>query len=114
MITTTHVMLANVTYSGSSDVYGDPVTAANYYGGLGATQTAVAVTTDFVGTIVLEATLNDQPTLQAAWFVVDSIDATESPLTDTTTKTMIGNFCYMRVHVKDFAQGTVNSISLTY
>ena len=119
MIATTENLLASTVYgtpSGNYDgtssfFFGDPVVAANYYGGQGATQTATANISGFSGTITFQATLADQLG-QALWFDVDSILGTDT--TDVISRTMIGNFCYMRVAVTDFTAGTINSVSLTY
>jgi hypothetical protein len=105
-------------YDGSSLAFsGDPVIAANYYGGLGSTQTAYFRTTGFRGRIVLEGTLNDGTTITgglAAWFEVGIYDALITPRTDYHPITTVGNFTYMRVRVEDFTAGTINSVTLTY
>jgi hypothetical protein len=124
MITTTQVLLPETVYGtpsgrydGSSQLfYGDPVTAANYYGGIGSVQTAYFRTTDFVGTIVLQATLADRTTIdsdQAAWAEVGRYVA-EEPRTDYHPITQVGNFTFMRVRVEMFDAGTIDSVALTY
>ena len=109
---------ASGNYDGSSQLfYGDPVIAANYYGGLGSTQTAYFRTTGFVGRIVLEATLNDGTTITgglASWFEVGTYDALITPRTDYHPITVVGNFTYMRVRVEDFDAGTIDSVTLNY
>ena len=112
MILTNESLLGNTPYSGASDLHGDPVIAANYYGGNGGTQTATIVVTGFEGLIKFQATLNDQLG-QALWFDVDEFGGA-GPYTETASITMIGNFCYMRVYVTEFTAGTINSITLTY
>ena len=101
-------------YDGTSqDFYGNPVRAANYYGGQGAIQTVTITVTDFVGEIKLEATLNDQPSIQAAWFEVDDF-VRPSTDTETYTTTITGNFTFMRAQIIGFSAGTINSITITY
>jgi hypothetical protein len=124
MIVTTQVLLAETVhgtpsgnYDGSSQLfYGDPVTAANYYGGISSVQTAYFRTTGFVGDVTLQATLADFTTIkadQAAWFEVGSYTA-EDPRTDYHPITVTGNFTFMRVRVELFESGTINLINLTY
>jgi hypothetical protein len=114
ILNTTVYGQASGNYDGSSqDFIGDPVRAANYYGGQGSIQTVTITVTGFVGEIHLQATLNDQPSIDAAWFEVqDFIRVT--PDTETYTKTIMGNFTFMRAEVIGFDAGTINSITLTY
>lgn len=124
MITTTWTLLDETVhgvpsgrYDGSSLAFdSDPKIAANYYGGLGSTQTVYIRTTGFVGRIVLEATLNDGTTITgalAAWFEIGRYDAPE-PRTDYTPITVVGNFTYIRARVEAFEAGTINSVTVTY
>lgn len=106
---------ASGNYDGSSqDFYGDPVRAANYYGGQGAIQTATIRVTGFIGTITIQATLNDQPSIQAAWFDLDTYGDGINPDTDTHPYTITGNFTFMRVRVEGFDAGIIDNIILTY
>ena len=100
-------------YDGSSLAFeSDPVRAANYYGGQGSIQTATIRTTDFVGNVVLQATLNDQPSIQAAWFNVDTFDS-PSASSGIDGRTVVGNFTFIRARVDGFEAGSI-SITLTY
>lgn len=126
MIVTTETILGETVhgtpsgnYDGSSQVfYSDPVIAANYYGGVtGSTQTAYFRTTDFVGRIVLEATLNDGTTITgglASWFEIGRYNAVVAPRTDYSPLTVVGNFTYIRARVEMFDAGTINSVVLNY
>lgn len=106
---------ASGNYDGSSqDFYGNPVRAANYYRGQGSIQTATVRVTGFVGRITLQATLADQPSIQAAWFDVATYGDGVTPATDTRPFTITGNFTFMRVRVELFDAGTINNIILTY
>ena len=124
MITTSELLLSETVhgvpsgnYDGSSLLFdGNPVIAANYYGGLGSTQTTYIRTTGFVGRIVLEATLNDGTTITgalAAWAEIGDYVALD-PRTDYHPITVVGNFTYIRARVEDFEAGTINSVTLTY
>ena len=101
-------------YDGSSqDFEGDPCVAANYYAGQGSIQTARIDVGNFVGVITLQATLND--TVESAlWFDVYTFGDGSTADSLVTTSTVIGNFSYMRVHVTDFSDGTINSITLAF
>lgn len=100
-------------YDGSSlDFIADPVRAANYYGGQGSIQTATIRTTDFVGNVTLQATLNDQPSIQAAWFDVDTFTS-PSESSGIDGRTITGSFTFMRAAITDFEAGSI-SITLTY
>jgi hypothetical protein len=106
---------ASGNYDGSSQLfYGDPVRAANYYGGQGSIQTATIRVTGFVGIITLQATLNDQPSIEAAWFDLETYGDGSTADTDTRPFTITGNFTFMRVRVDGFDAGTIDNIILTY
>ena len=104
---------ASGNYDGSSqDFFSDPVRAANYYGGQGAIQTATIRTSNFVGEIKLQATLNDQPSIQAAWFEIADYN-NPSPSSDVQGYTITGNFTFIRAEIIGFDAGTIDSITLT-
>ena len=114
LLSTTVYGQASGNYDGSSlDFYGDPTTAANYYAGQGSLQTVNIDTTDFVGVITIQASLNDSAGA-AAWFDVLTIDASMIPSTEYQSHTITGNFVWMRARVTDFEAGTINSIALVY
>ena len=105
---------ASGNYDGSSqDFIGDPVRAANYYGGQGSIQTATIRTSGFVGNITIEATLNDQPSIQAAWFTVAESNS-PSPSTAVDGRTITGSFTFMRARITGFDAGIIDSITLIY
>lgn len=105
---------ASGNYDGSSqDFAGNAVIAADYYAGYGSIQTVNISVTDFVGTIHIEATLNDQVE-QAAWFLCSSFGDGETPVTEVYPITLVGNFVYIRARVVGFDSGTINSITIAY
>jgi hypothetical protein len=100
-------------YDGSSlDFESSPVRAANYYGGQGAIQTATIRTQGFQGNVSIQATLADQPSIQAAWFEVDTL-INPSPASAIDGRTIVGNFTFMRARVTDFESGSI-SITLAF
>jgi hypothetical protein len=101
-------------YDGSSlDFFGDPAKAANYYRGLGSLQTINIRVTDFVGTIKLQATLHDDPTV-SAWVNTYTYDGTGGPISEYLPVNITGNFTFMRVEAIGFEAGTINSITIAY
>lgn len=102
-------------YDGSSqDWSSDSVQAADYYRGRGAsTQTITFDLNNFLGRIVLEATLDTEPTA-ATWFETYRIDNLELPLTDRRPQTVLGNFVWMRARIELFEAGTIEYITITY
>jgi hypothetical protein len=120
-VTTTQTMLSNVVYGqasgnydGSSQLfYSNAVPAANYYAGNGNIQTIRYNLSGFVGTITIEATLNDLPE-QAKWFEISERGDGITPDTGFTTSTVTGNFSWVRARVEGFDAGTITLVSVVY
>lgn len=102
-------------YDGSSQNWtSEPVQAADYYRGRGSsTQTVTFSLAGFDGRIILEATLDTEPT-DAAWFETYRIGDPGTPLSDFHPQTVPGNFVWMRVRVELFDAGTISYINITY
>lgn len=101
-------------YDGSSlDWTGNAVPAANYYGGQGSLQTITYRLQDFVGTFVIEATLNDTPA-GISWFEVDRYGDGSSMATIIHTASVIGNFAWLRARVENFSSGTITNVTASY
>lgn len=101
-------------YNGSQTTFiGNAVPAANYYAGQGSVQTAVIQTTNFIGNIRIQATLNDW-TEQALWFDVDSYGNATASTTETRAINMVGNFVWIRALVTDFTAGTINQANVLF
>lgn len=122
MILNSEVLLQNIVYGqasgnydgSSQDFYSDPVRAANYYSGQGAIQTINLRTTGFVGNVTFQATLNDQPSIESAWF---EISISENPVAAGSiiwADTVTGNFTFIRARVTGFDSGTIESATVTY
>jgi hypothetical protein len=118
---TTETLLTAVTYgtpsgnyNGSSqDWASDAVKAADYYRGRGGVQTIGFNVTGFRGTVTLEATLDTDPD-SAAWFDTLTYGNAESVTTQVISQAVTGNFTWIRARVKDFASGTINTVTATY
>ncbi len=105
---------ASGNYDGSSQLfYSNAVPAANYYAGNGSIQTLRYVLVGFVGTITLQATLNDLPD-QAQWVDISERGDGITPYSGITGSTVTGNFSWIRARVEAFDAGTIESVSVSY
>jgi hypothetical protein len=102
-------------YDGSSqDWAGEDQQAANYYGGFGDLQTVAYFLLNFQGRIRIQATLDQQPSSDAAWFNVEDFDSVDSATTDNFARNITGNFVWIRARVEDFTAGTITKLMLSY
>jgi len=102
-------------YDGSSqDFDGDRQQAANYYGGFGGLQTIAFYLTNFEGKIHIEASLDSDPTVSTAWFLVNEFDTASSQVTENFARNITGNFTWIRARVLDFTAGTINYVTMSY
>jgi len=100
----TTVTLIPTTASGS-DIIGNAVPAANYYGGQGALQTLTYTLAGFIGNVTVQASLSDSAT-QASWFDIDSTSANVST-SSTVSNSLLGNFTWLRAVVTNFSSGNI-------
>lgn len=122
MKTTTLQLLPTTTYGtpsgnydgSSTDWNGVDQPAANYYGGFGGLQTVAYYLLNFQGRIVIQATLDSEPTEDGDWFEVDRFDADSSPATDNFSVNITGNFVWIRARVEDFTAGTITKLMVSY
>jgi len=104
MTTYTTVTLIPLTSSGS-DILGNGVPAANYYGGQGYVQTLTYTQDGFQGNVTVQATLNDSVE-SAPWFDIDHAN-TATPTSATVSNSVIGNFTWLRAVVTNFSSGNI-------
>jgi hypothetical protein len=105
---------ASGNYDGSSqNFYSDAVTAANYYGGQGSLQTITYRLQNFVGTITIEASLDDL-TDQARWFEIDTWGDGSEIITGTHPVSVTGNFVWVRARIQGFDDGTIQAVTISY
>jgi hypothetical protein len=122
MKTTTLELLPTTTYGtpsgnydgSSQDWSGDRQQAANYYGGFGGLQTIAYYLNGFQGRIKIEATLDSDPTTDAAWFKVNEFDSTSTTTTNNFSVNITGNFTWIRANVEDFDAGTITKLYMSY
>lgn len=105
---------ASGNYDGSSqDFYSDAVPAADYYQGNGSIQTITYRVTDFIGTITIEATLDDARDT-ARWVEVNTYGDGSSIYTDYHPVSVLGNFVWLRARVEGFDSGEIQFVSAAY
>lgn len=105
---------ASGNYDGSSQLFfSNAVPAANYYAGNGSIQTLFYNLSNFVGTITIQATLNDLPE-QAQWFDISERGDGITPDSGYTSTTVTGNFSWIRAQVTGFDAGTITSVNVVY
>ena len=122
MKTTTLELLPTTTYGtpsgnydgSSQDWSGDRQQAANYYGGFGGLQTIAYYLNGFQGRIKIEATLDSDPTTDAAWFKVNEFDSTSTATSNNFSVNITGNFTWIRANVEDFDAGTITKLYMSY
>lgn len=127
MKTTTLQLLPTTTYGTPSGNYdgssldwaGDRQQAANYYGGFGTLQTLAVFLLDFSGRIIIEATLDSNPTVDSEYFEiyrVDNVSINNVPptLTSNFSTNITGYFTWCRARVEEFDAGTITKLVLSY
>lgn len=119
--TTTLILLPQTTYNGGGtaniyDVTGNAQPAAAYYLGNQDLQTLSYSFTNVTGNLEIEATLASEPG-SGDWFKVYEVEADNDSNTNSTItqyQNITGNFVYIRAKIKDFANGVVQYVKITY
>lgn len=116
LIATTVYGEASGNYDGSSqDWNSDAVAAAGFYRGRGGLQTVTFRVHQFLGGVILEATLDTLADTASYFSVFEYGDSSSSvPLTDFHPTTVTGNFVWLRARVIGFEGGVIDSITLVY
>jgi len=110
-------------YDGSSETSfsGDRQKAVGYYKKSSTTNSVRFICDDFVGTITLYGSLDEDPTADADWFSLyvfptddsSSLDGSTAISTDYSVS-ITGKFTWMKATVSSFTGGTINSVTLSY
>ena len=115
------------------NVTGDPQPGDGYYNRSDGVHTVQWSITDFIGTITIEATLNDNPT-DTDWFPVQlnstsefTIDTTgkmsqviirrityETATTGSFVANFVGNYVWIRAKATNWTGGTIRSVMLSH
>lgn len=100
---------------------GEKMPAACYYVSGKNLQTLNWKLTAFLGTVVVQATLVDNPTVDTDWFTIYNLVCTEINGNGGTTQNpktgyqnVLGNFAWIRANVTVYNSGTVEYIKVTY
>jgi len=102
-------------YDGSSTEFsGNRQKAVGYYRKPSGVQSVLFNIDDFIGDIVIQATLDADPDQDSNWFDVYTFPDDSSRTSANSSVALTGNFTWIRAHVTGFTGGTINSISVTY
>jgi hypothetical protein len=105
---------ASGNYDGSSaDFVSDVVKGVGYYAGQGSIQTVWFRLQAVTGTVTIQGSLNDDPTV-GGWFDIVSYGDAVTPLTDAHPATLTGNFVWLRAAVTGFESGTIQAVTVNY
>lgn len=113
--TTTLIASTTPTQDGvtlSFPVIGSKVKGAGYYGKADATHTVQYSVQNFIGEIVVQGSLEVEPT-DDDWFDMDSLSAT-SATSLTNISTFIGNFVWVRATINSFSAGSINRVQFSH
>jgi hypothetical protein len=118
---TTLILLPQTTYDGggTANIYtvtGNTQPAAAYYLGNQDLQTISYAFTNVTGNLEIEATLATSPGAND-WFKVYEVEADNNSNTNSTItsfQNITGNFVYIRAKIRDFANGVVQYVKITY
>ena len=103
-------------------VVGDKQPAAAYYLGNRDLQTVQYSLTDCTGNLVIEASLSSHPS-EDEWFTVFSLEANNDAPVDSDAKkasnaksfaNIEGNFVFIRASIRDFKNGKVDFVKVSY
>ena len=108
-------------YDGSSELnfYGDRQKAVGYYLSKDFINTVRFQVDEFGGSIVIEATLDADPTDDTDWFAIytfpgDSTQDGSSVVTADFSTSINGKFTWIRAKVENFVAGDIDLVTLSY
>ena len=104
----------NENYDGIATTFsGNAVRGASHYYQTKDQQTFSWQLNNFVGYLIIEATLETDPATPN-YFEVANIGDGITAITESTSLNVIGNFTWVRVSVVNFASGTITEVAVTY
>lgn len=98
------------------DVTGNAIQGASYYLGNQDLQTLSYKFSEVTGNLIIEAALSNPP-LEADWFKVYEKNANNAANSNSNLNAytnLTGNFVYMRAKIKDFNNGVVQHVKVSY
>lgn len=113
---TTLILLPQTAYTPSTPnttVNGVMVPGASYYLSGQNLQTVSFATTTFIGTVVIQASVLDTPATDNDWFTILNIVFPIGTTTNTFNN-LTGNYVWLRAVIRNFSQGTVEHIKVSY
>ena len=119
MKTDSLVLFSETEYSGTAVVSGDRQKGVGYYNSSSSTQSIRFQTNDYAGTIVIQASLNSDPTEDSDWFDAytfpgdSAVDGSTAITTDYSI-TLTGNFAWIRATTNAWTGGTIDAVTLSY
>lgn len=116
---TTLILLPETTYTGgpppNTIVTGNAQPAASYYLSSQDLQTVSWATTNFKGTLTVQASLLDMPATDDDWFTAFNVVYSDpAGTTINSFHNIIGNFLWIRVTINNFTQGVVQHVKVSY
>jgi len=94
---------------------GVPVKAAGYYSRFKSLHTTSWHLHDFIGTLVIEATLDEDPDTTNYFPVTTEVEGIlGTPNNDNTTENIQGKFTWIRASITDFIAGAITKVVVSY
>lgn len=120
LLPTTEYGTPSGNYDGTSTSFaGDRVKGVGYYKSSSNSQTVRFIVDEYVGTITIQASLDEDPVIDSDWFDVyefpgDSAQDGSTAISADFSTSPQGKFTWIRAKVDGFLGGTVNSVTLRY
>ena len=116
---TTLILLPQTTYTAgpppNTIVTGNACHGASYYLSSQDLQTVTWSTTNFIGIITIQASLVDTPTTDADWFTaLNVVYNDQAGTTINAFNNVTGNFIWIRAMIRNFTQGVVQNVKVSY
>lgn len=97
----------------TSEFYGEPESGDGFYGKSDGLHTIQYSISNFVGTLLIQATICYEPT-ETDWFTVIENEYELLDETISNIENFIGNYVWIRAVLKNWTHGTVNVIRMNH
>lgn len=108
---TTLILLSQTPFGLGPNIIGEKQPAASYYLGKSDLQTLTWNLTNVSATIVVQASLSENPN-NNDWFNVYTLSP--SSTTELGFYNLSGNFVWLRVNITNFTNGVIQSVKVSY
>ena len=120
-MTTSKTILSNQVHPDDSTVQtviGDQFKGDGFYGSSDGLHTAQYAVSEFIGTVVMQATLSVTPT-EADWFTLSDTEHISPSVSDinasiSVVKNFTGNYTWTRVNVQNWTSGSITQVLLNH